>query len=294
MLRTIGQGGWNKPGYVQANVEAIDSYIHSFINDSTRRSVIIAVAGWLNALGRDETIGADSQLIEQYEKMAHQLGLELRSNAAKQNASPAQAANWVAWPDLKRVVRQLGKQLEKEGVLRGEGELPRHLRPLLLKYVVGCLYTMVPPRRLDYRAMEVITRSEFAALPIEKRLGKNFLVRITPKNKFEFHFGDYKTADTYGEQVLPVPGPLAKVLRCWLGYHHSGPYLLGPLPLSQVQMCRLIADTFAPSGKQVGVNLLRHSFITYHHPPGDLQERQEHAAAMAHSIELQHQYALKV
>ena len=294
LLRTIGQEGWDKTGYAAAHAHEIEAYVNSFQNVATRRSVAQAVYQWLLAIGADPSIGASPDLIDHYGKMSHELGLELRTKAASQEASAAQIQNWVSWPDLKRVVRELGKQLEKEGVLRGSGDLPRQLRPLLLKYMVGCLYTMAPPRRLDYRTMEVVSRAEFDQLPPEKRMARNFLVRVTPKNKMNFVFGDYKTAGKYGEQTLPVPPPLAKVLRCWLGYNHVGPYLFGPLPLSAVQMTRLINDTFAATGKKVSANLLRHSYITHFHPPGDLADRQQDAAAMAHSLGMQACYAVKV
>ena len=75
-------------------------------------------------------------------------------------------------------------------------------------------------------------------------------------------FNSYKTAKCYGEQKVVIPSGLKSILNKWLK-HNPTDYLIFDTnmnPLSSVKLNQRLNKLF--DGKKVGVNLLRHSYLT--------------------------------
>lgn len=126
----------------------------------------------------------------------------------------------------------------------------------LQDYVICCLYTYLPPRRLlDYVCMR---QSEPQAD------WENGIIQTSddPKNpQPAFVFQKYKTAKTYGRQEIPIPLPLWSILREWIAIN---PYewliVSNGKQMSNVSLTRRLASIFETPG--FGVNMLRHAFVS--------------------------------
>lgn len=218
----------------------------------------------------------------------------LRKNYDReQKQNPTQSENWVTCAQLKEVVDNYYNEIvEKNILMKTHDSLTRDEVELLQKWVVGCLYTLHPPARLDYN-MEVISKKLYSKLSPERKLN-NYLV-VTGRNKKEFAFGDYKEVKTYGINMVRVLPQLNKVLNMWLAINKTGSLLHNKFkePLQAAPLGKLISRTFAPLGKHVTLNLIRHVYITENVEQPSIKSKQMLATLMMHSVNMQELYIKK-
>lgn len=148
-------------------------------------------------------------------------------------------------------------------------------------YIIYALYTYQPPLRLDFSPMRVVATSQEAA-----DISGNCLV--ADASGYYFLLREYKTAVKYGELKLDTPPALQAVLEKWLDLNPSG-WLLGAQggePMTETHLGQQIRNIMKKAvGKSLGINMLRHSYITYQRRgEPTLLEQQEMARRMGHSI----------
>lgn len=191
-----------------------------------------------------------------------------------QELTPEQEANYLPWKEIVKVQKQLKDKKDKSNTE-------------WLEYLVVSLYTLTSPVRADYS--EMFVRKSGKQSPRHPKI--NSYVNIT---KPYFIFTDYKTADTYGKVAVPVPTALRKVINEW--FEHLGvvpEYLLGS-KYNPVVFSNLIRNIFKKyTEKSVGINLLRHAYITEYLPTlKTIKQKNEVARRMMHSKATQEVYNL--
>lgn len=193
-----------------------------------------------------------------------------------QELTPEQEENYLAWKDILKVQKQLKDKTDKT-------------KTEWLEYIVVSLYTLTSPVRADYAGM--IVRKSYR--DSKKNAKKNVFVQTT---KPYFVFTDYKTAETYGKVKVPVPKALATVITEYFEHlGHVPEYLLGNT-YNPVILSNFIRATFKKyTNKSVGINILRHSYLTHMNNEGKLRSIKNKTAVakkMMHSIETQTKYDL--
>lgn len=155
-------------------------------------------------------------------------------------------AYWISWEDV------IKRRTELEGLDR----------------VLLSLYTYLPPRRAkDYGTMEINSKTKNSFNTEDKT----------------FTFRDYKTAGTYGEQVIPVPEELYDLLMTYIEEKREGKLL----PITTPSITKHLNSIFKP--KKISVSALRHIYDTHHF--GEVKRRMNDTARlMAHSSNQQQQY----
>ena len=144
------------------------------------------------------------------------------------------------------------------------------------KYLISCLYTLMPPRRIkDYSNMYYITSKNN-----KREKEKNYFCL---KEKC-FIFNNYKTKKTYGEQIIKVNEELYKILEKYINKKNkkNGDILLEiKNDKYDNKIKRLLKDSLG-----CGVDNIRHSFISYTYSKKllSIQEIQELSDLMGHSI----------
>lgn len=162
--------------------------------------------------------------------------------------SPAQEANWVTIDE----VREKFHELEDEAkLLYKKKNLTMTDFQQIQQYVILALLggLFIPVRRsLDYTAM--------------KKSGQINKEKDNYFDKKQFYFNAYKTKRAYGQQTLPIPPPLKKIIDKFASLMPHTDFLLvdsNSAPLTSVKLNQRLCKIFAP--KKTSVNLLRHSYL---------------------------------
>lgn len=171
---------------------------------------------------------------------------DYNADIQKQEKSEAQQESWVNTADVLAIYNDLKKNAEL--LYKKKGLTPADLQQIqnyIIVSVLGGMY--IPPRRskdyVDFKIKGVNTSTD-------NYLDKNKLV-----------FNSYKTAKTYGQQVVEIPVQLKNILQKWIKINPTE-YLLFDVnmnPLSSVKLNQRLNKIF---DKKVGVNQLRHTFLT--------------------------------
>ena len=188
----------------------------------------------------------------------------------KQEQSEKQSESWVHGDEIKKLISTFEKEIK---LLYKKQNLTITDLQTIQNYIILCLLSGqegFPPRRsLDFTEMRIRN--------YEKNVHNIF-------NGKDFIFNNYKTVKTYQTQQFPVPKLLGLILKKWIKINQND-YLLVDrkgLKLSPVTLNQRLNKIFG--GKNVGVNILRHSYLTEHTKSvTDLREIYERAEVMGHS-----------
>jgi hypothetical protein len=211
---------------------------------------------------------------KEYQDELDRLSGERKVSSKSQVLSERQKPNFVPFPELAAVQRQLRDKQEKSDTDWRD-------------YLIASLYTLQPPVRLDYGQVEVFGKRSL------DRKGNELIWGQKSKPPY-FVFRVYKTAKTYGAVEVKVSPAMAGVITDWFAHLGDKPpkYLLGRA-VEPADLHDMVRHAFRSTKKDIGVNLLRHAYITeFMKSPHTIKEREELAMKMLHDKETQEKYAV--
>jgi hypothetical protein len=169
-----------------------------------------------------------------------------------QEMNETQKQNWIHSDDIdklmlvyKKNINNAYKNVLDENNINNDKDLQ-----LIQNYIILCLLggKYIPPRRskdyVDFKISDI------------DRDQDNYMQGNT------FVFNSYKTAKTYGQQIVEIPKELKTILNKWIKINPTN-YLLfdsNRNQLTNVKLNQRLNKMFG--GKKVGVNQLRHTFLT--------------------------------
>ena len=172
---------------------------------------------------------------------------EYNHDIGKQEKSETQKENWVEGDDIKSLWENLKRNAD---LLYKKTHLTQtdlqHIQSYIIISVLGGMF-IAPRRSKDFCDFKISNVSK------DK---DNYM------DKNSFVFNSYKTAKCYGEQKVPIPTSLKTIITKWSKINPTE-YLLFDTnlnPLSSVKLNQRLNKLF--DGKKVGVNNLRHSYLT--------------------------------
>jgi hypothetical protein len=247
-------------------------FINAIENINSRLGYFTAVAGLVkHSPTFKEFLGKDYEPVQEaYAKLT-----DMSRKKDTSQKTDKEEENWVDWETI----------LEKTKPAPDDTGISQEQ---MLLYI----YTLIPPKRLDYHRLFITTDPEL--VPDNE---PNY-IQILSKTKVNIILNEYKTSATNGTQITKVPAKFARVI--W-AYHKSIPqkkYLftiknsLDKPFASADTFGRYVRDTFGSRlGKNVSVDILRHSFITWLRK-GDLSKakKKKIAEEMGHSLDQQENY----
>lgn len=258
---------------------------------NTQRSILIAIVSVMNAVkGLPKTV---SKWTNKYYAVLKEVKRGVDAVEATGEKSDAQKENWLTWDEVQQKMSE-----SADAAAASNGTSLSDLNKLLDAVVLG-LYVYLPPRRnKDYIDMVVARRVEDA--PND--------VNVLDLNKSQFVFRNYKTASTYGTQVIDAPKELLALIVKYLqsrgvmkeletkpGKKKTVPALVPFLvqssgkPFNVNGITRILNRIF---GKRVGSSLLRHIYLTGKYGK-ILEEQKKDAEAMANSVDIQNKTYIK-
>tara|TARA_R100000654_G_scaffold32892_5_gene57925 strand:- start:2199 stop:3122 length:924 start_codon:yes stop_codon:yes gene_type:complete len=250
---------------------------------STQRAYLTAVLVVIQAFKKEEF----DSVFKIYRERLQELNNEYNEFINKNEKTEKQNKNWVSLKTLNKVRNFYKKDLEEKGIMKKEN-LSRLQLDLIQRYLVSALYTLQPPIRLDYGNMKIIQNEK------EDDGKKNFLL-VKGRNKKTFIFNDFKNKKSMGTKKIEVNKKLNSIINIWLNHNKTDNFLLNSKgeAMSENALSKYIKKTFKPSGKDIGLNLLRHIYISEHIDLDAMKKQKELASQMMHSGEQQIDYAKK-
>jgi hypothetical protein len=239
-----------------------------------RKSILAALVVLTNNDKYRPLMKSDSELYER----------EINEN----KKSDKQIKNWVTQQEIKNKLGQMKKVSEIYWKL--PNITMEHIQ-FIQNYVLLCLMSgqfVLPRRSMDWAEMKIrnYDRREVGGTD-------NFF------NGRHFIFNKFKTVKTFDSQKIDCPSALQKILKKWIPLiARNCDYLLfdyNGAKLSPIKIAQRLNKIF---GKNVSVNILRHSFISEQYKEKTLSELsvneiQNNATKMGHSMNTHLQYIKK-
>ena len=154
--------------------------------------------------------------------------------------------------------------------------------------MVFALYTLIPPRRLEYYKVFIATETDYKTNKLNNET--NYIIKS--KGKFiKFIWNDYKTASAYGKVEVMIPETLEAIINNYVKINKlkSGDLLI---PLSRSNFLRYVKKVFKEAYKSdISVRWLRISYATYINKLDiSNNEKNKLCIAMGHSVEESNRY----
>ena len=176
------------------------------------------------------------------QKMATYFG-EMNRIADSQTLTKNQKKNMMSWEDILAAQADYASQVRLDDF--------QDMRDFLIL----SLYTLNDPVRADYGDMKIYLFKE------PKDVTGNYLVWGTKRRQFIFN--DFKTSRSMGKIKIPVSLPLQSVLIQWFRFTHNMDWLLGEERSANWLTTKVRSIMKRLTGKEVGINILRHARITH-------------------------------
>jgi len=265
------------------NIEKIITLL-SEMKITTRKNYLAAV---IVALTTDKDTYEEA--LKEYRKYLDIIVKEYNTQMKSQTKSDKQEENWVSMDELKDVVAGYKKQIRKLDLTNKELWSNKEYN-LYQQYLIGLLYTELPPVRLDYSNMFVIHEKDYKKL---KDKDKNFLVLVS-RNKKYFSLGSYKTEDKYGVHIIEIPPVINTTINKFLQHNDSGYFLTNTQRnvLSDNGLTKMLNRVFADTGKKISSTMIRHIYLSEKYDARQ-DEMEKDSKAMLHSIQTQQNIYVK-
>jgi integrase len=185
--------------------------------------------------------------------------------AKSQTLPPVRLAKMLSWSEV-LALKSKAKDLDPED------------------YLIYCLYTLNAPVRADYVDMLVVDKY---TAKHKADVSRNYCV--INKDKGYFVFNQHKTMQTYGQVIVPIHKELLEIIKETCNTDDDLLSQKTPGDLSQI-VIRIFNKL---SGKQMGIGLLRHSFISeYLLKTRRIVDKDAIAKTMMHTYVTQETYAV--
>lgn len=207
---------------------------------------------------------------EEYQEELNRLYKVQNEKDGNQQLSEKQVSNFVPYADLLKVQERLGAKLEKSD---------KDWRD----YLIASLYTLQPPVRADYGSVQIVGKRSATREGNQLVLGQ--------KGGAYFIWKEYKTKGEYGTVEVRVSDALLPIINNYFEHLGKRPkYLLGRA-IDSNDLLGEIQHAFRSTGKNIGINLLRHAYIKHHFPSlTTIAQKDELARKMLHSRQKQEEY----
>lgn len=191
----------------------------------------------------------------------------VNENYKKQSMSKKEKDNWIDWDDVVKKYNDM--ETEHDHLFNKKTVTPKELNKMN-ELVLLASYVLMPPRRL----MEIGTMKI-----------RNFTKDDNHIKGNKIFFVNYKTASTYGKQVFATPTRYNALIKKWMNYNDTD-FLIYHKKRTETSPSNLNKQLNSIFGKNISVDMLRHSFLTNYYSKGmpKLQDMEDLSKKMAHSV----------
>jgi len=218
-----------------------------------------------------------AEVIKKYDEKMMSFAKESAEEDDKQELSAEEQKKWLCWTCIVDIANQTRETYEKDKTWRN-----------FQYHLIICLYTMLPPVRLDYSPMI------FTDVMPKEDDGINYCV--LKGDKCTFILNSFKTKRSKGQLIYDAPENLVKVLQEWRKLNHTK-WLLRSIADDEEPMTTERLGVVIPyicnkyTGIPATLNIFRHSLIS-HLREGEMSllDKRELARIMGHSTTMSELY----
>lgn len=222
------------------------------------------------------------EALEKFGEMMTKKMKEANEEADEQQMTDKQKKAMIPWEEVVRKYHELEKEVEP---LMEQDDLSKEQFAHFQMYVLlSCMVLIEPRRSLDW--------TEFKLRNVDETTD-NFL-RVVKRKPF-LVFNTYKTAKDHGQQIVPCPPKLYKILKGEWFLKNKHDWLLMNITqknkINSTQYMKLLYQFF---DSNVSTNILRHSYLNkkYKDVPS-IKNMKKTATAMGHTVKQALQYVVK-
>lgn len=254
------EGNDNDYDYIITNLSFIRrSFVKSlrmlYDNDNSIKTNLIPFVRLLS-------LSTNDKLMKVYQKLSNEI-IKLNKDYEKKRDD-----NDVKEEDKNKII-SYDKEVINENI--------KKLENLEERAIYG-IYTMLPPRRLEYADMYIKTGNK------KEDVNKNYLV-LYKKNAIKFIFNNYKTSKKFGRQVIDIPKDLGNIINEYVKENKmKGGDKLFNYNINYLgkTLSRILSKVYDEDG--ITLNWLRRSYATYLNGLNiSNNEREVYSIMMGHS-----------
>ena len=279
---------YESSNFLVDDFKEVKTYLLS-LTTSVRKKLTGAILVALSPKIRDNPSQFSRDAYNKYKKMLYLEQQVYNKSIADNTKSEKDEKNWVEWSEILKVPVKLKKKIAGLGITSSTPKVENLSNMIDLQdYLISCLYTMLPPRRLLYADATIIQFKKYKELSEDNLENKVFLV-IKSKKKF-FHFGRYAAKSATPQNIIiNVPMKLNTVLNMWLSNNETDEWLLLNQDFEKLTTNALgkqLSRIFSTQSKHIGIGLIRKIFLSEQFK-GDKNKKKDLAQSMNHSVNMQ-------
>ena len=255
-------------------------------NSAKRRSLLNSAMVGISPASRTDIPEDVADIYKIYQDKMLGETTKYEEGKSEQTKSDREGANWATIKDLQKVLKTYSAVLRVKGINNKNPPTRKDDIQTLQKILVGSLYLMHPPRRLEYGEMMRINEKDFNALDTDVKERNNFIVSKS-KFKMYFSFGNTKVKTTTSLKI-DLHKDLVKIVRLWYSATPTAQSFLLTRN-GEPQNCNglshfLISQVFEPTGKKIGAGMIRKIYLSEKYKDDTpLKEKQELGKLMNHA-----------
>ena len=222
------------------------------------------------------------EALERFGEMMKTKMKQVNDEADEQKMTDKQKKAMIPWEDVLKKYHELEKEVEP---LLEQDDLSKEQFARFQMYVLlSCMVLIEPRRSLDW--------TEFKLRNVDET--KDNFLRVVKRKPF-LVFNTYKTAKEHGQQIVPCPPRLYKILKGeWFLKNEHDYLLMNSTQKNKINSTQFMKLLYGFFGSNVSTNILRHSFLNkkYKDVPS-IKEMKKTATNMGHSVKQAMQYVVK-
>jgi hypothetical protein len=222
------------------------------------------------------------EALERFGEMMKTKMKQVNEEADEQKMTDKQKNAMIPWEDVLKKYHELEKEVEP---LLEQDDLSKEQFARFQMYVLlSCMVLVEPRRSLDW--------TEFKLRNVDET--KDNFLRVVKRKPF-LVFNTYKTAKEHGQQIVPCPPRLYKILKGeWFLKNEHDWLLMNSTQKNKINSTQFMKLLYGFFGSNVSTNILRHSYLNkkYKDVPS-IKEMKKTATAMGHTVKQALQYVVK-
>jgi hypothetical protein len=222
------------------------------------------------------------ETLERFGEMMQVKMKQANEEADDQKMTDKQKKAMIPWEDVLKKYHELEKEVEP---LLEQDDLSKEQFARFQMYVLlSCMVLVEPRRSLDW--------TEFKLRNVDET--KDNFLRVVKRKPF-LVFNTYKTAKEHGQQIVPCPPKLYKILKGeWFLKNEHDWLLMNSTQKNKINSTQFMKLLYGFFGSNVSTNILRHSYLNkkYKDVPS-IKEMKKTATAMGHTVKQALQYVVK-